>query len=447
MLNNAESVPFKFYFGAPSCVPATTFETSGAKLLPEDVRFLLSDSKIKYLSEMMNFPGVILGIEDVLQKIRIAKELNKPIDGHAPALRGEQLRKYIQAGITTDHESIELEEAIEKISYGMKILIREGSAAKSYDTFKSLIDTNSDMVMFCSDDKHPDDLVEGHINAMVRRAVRDDYDIMEVLRVATLNPVLHYNLDVGLLRVGDDADFIVVDNLRDFNIIETYIKGIKVAEKGKSLIGRPFVEIKNKFKAEPKSESDFWVFPERKKIKVIEVIEEQLITNKIYENAKIEDNNIVSNIENDILKLSVVNRYENQPPAVAFIKNFGLKKGALASSIGHDSHNIIAVGTSDREICNAVNQVIQMGGGMVVVNGEDCFSLPLPVAGLMSNDDGYSVAEKYKAINEVARDLGTSLHSPFMTLSFMALLVIPKLKLSDKGLFDVESFQFTSLYV
>lgn len=447
MMKNAESTPFKFFFGAPSCVPATAFETSGARITPKDIELLLNDSRIKYLSEMMNFPGVIFGFDDVMQKIKIAKELNKPIDGHCPGLRGENLKKYIDAGITTDHESFELDEALEKINFGMKILIRECSAAKNFDTLKSLINTHSDMVMFCSDDKHPDELVDGHINLIVKRAVQEGFDMMKVLRIASLNPILHYKLDVGLIREGDDADFIIVDNLKEFNILETYIKGIKVAENGKTLINKAPIELLNNFNAEPKVENDFKVIPEKNKIKIITAIDGQLITNQTIEEAYIKNGNVVSNIEKDILKICVVNRYKNVAPAIAFIKNFGLKKGAIASSISHDSHNIIAIGTSDKEICNAVNSLIDTKGGMVVVNEEDLFSLPLPIAGIMSNEDGYIVAEKYKKLNEKAKELGTNLKSPFMTLSFMALLVIPKLKLSDKGLFDGEKFEFTSLFV
>lgn len=447
MIRNAESTPFKFFFGAPSCVPATTFETSGACITSEDIELLLKDSRIKYLSEMMNYPGVIFGFDDVMKKIKIAKEFNKPIDGHCPGLRGENLRKYIDAGITTDHESFELDEALEKISLGMKILIREGSAAKNFDTLKSLINTHSDMVMFCSDDKHPDDLSEGHINLIVQRAVQEGYDVMKVLRIASLNPILHYNLDVGLIREGDDADFIIVDNLKEFNILETFIKGIKVAENGKTLINKTSIELLNNFNTEVKVENDFKLIPEKNKIMVINAIDGQLITNETIEEAYIKNGNVVSNIEKDILKICVVNRYKNAPPSIAFIKNFGLKKGAIATSISHDSHNIIAIGTSDNAICNAVNSLIYTKGGMTVVNEEQIFSIPLPVAGIMSNEDGYIVAEKYKKINEKAKELGTNLNSPFMTLSFMALLVIPKLKLSDKGLFDGEKFEYTSLFV
>ncbi|MDQ1266649.1 MAG: adenine deaminase [Bacteroidota bacterium] len=457
MIKNGEEIPFKFYFGAPSCVPATGFETSGAEISLDDINELIYNPKIKYLSEMMNFPGVIYDSPDVMKKIEFAKnaeiyqdgklvKTGKPIDGHAPGLRGEALRKYIAAGITTDHETFELDEALEKISLGMKISIREGSAAKNFNALHKLIQTNPNMCMFCSDDKHPDDLAAGHINLLVRRALALGYDLFDVLRIASLNPAEHYSLDVGLLRIGDDADFIIVDNLNDFNIVETYIQGKKAAEAGKSLINSVKVLPVNKFNCEPKKASDFYLQPKGGKIRVISAIEGQLITDSLLEEEFIENGCLVSNIENDILKITVVNRYFNAPPALGFIKGFGLKKGAIASSVGHDSHNIIAVGVTDEDIAEAVNTVIEAKGGMVVNNGNSVEILPLPIAGLMTSEDGYETAEKYSKLNSIAKSLGTTMNAPFMTLSFMALLVIPKLKLSDRGLFDGEKFEFVGLY-
>jgi len=442
MLKNGSEVPFKFFFGAPSCVPATTFETSGAKITSDDIKLLLGKTEIKYLSEMMNFPGVVYDFPDVLEKIKIAKVLGKPIDGHAPGLTGKDLQKYISAGISTDHECFSMDEALEKINLGMKVLIREGSAAKNFDELHPLLKLHPKMVMLCSDDKHPDDLVEGHINLLVKRAIDLGYNLFDVLKTVTINPVKHYNLDVGLLQKGDPADFIIVDNLREFKIIETYINGIKVFENGTSLFKPVKATHPNIFKAGSKTTDDFIISPQFKKIRVIEAIEGQLITGEIFTNEKIVNGNVISDTDNDILKIAVINRYENTRPALAFIKNFGLKKGAIASSVAHDSHNIIAVGASDEELCLAVNSVISCKGGLAVVEEKNVEQLALPVAGLMSDEDGHAVAEKYKLLNEKVKSLGSNLKTPFMTLSFMALLVIPKLKLSDKGLFDGEKFEF-----
>ena len=447
MLKNGNMVPFKFYFGAPSCVPSTTFETSGAEVTAKDIRYLFENYDLKYLSEMMNFPGVLNNVPDVMEKIKIAKEFGLPIDGHAPGLKGDSLSKYVTAGITTDHECFELDEAIDKISNGMKILIREGSAAKNFDTLYKLIDARPDMCMYCSDDKHPDELAAGHINVLVKRAIANGSDLFNVLRIACMNPVLHYNLDVGLLREGDNADFIVVENLKEFNVLKTYINGNVVAENSKSKI-IPVISIQpNKFITEKKLISDFKIPSLGKKLRVIEPLDGQLITNEIILEEKIESGYIISDIENDVLKIAVVNRYENAKPALGFIKNFGLKRGAIASSVGHDSHNIIAVGTSDDELCIAVNKVIEMRGGMVVTEGNRIDALPLPVAGLMSPEDGNQVAEKYSYLNKRVKELGSGLNAPFMTLSFMALLVIPQLKLSDKGLFDGDKFEFVDLHL
>lgn len=447
MINNGRKTPFKFFFGAPSCVPATTFETAGAVITADDIRKLFAEDKLHYLSEMMNYPGVLFNDATVMEKIKIAKEFKKPIDGHAPGLMGEDAKKYISAGITTDHECFKLDEALDKINDGEIILIREGSAAKNFDTLHTLIDSHTSSVMLCSDDKHPDDLILGHINQLVKRALKYGHDLFNILTAVCVNPVKHYNLNVGLLREGDDADFIVIDNPDDFNILATYIKGSIVAEKGESLIKKVEAEIINNFNAERKDEKDFTVKEEGDKIRVIEALEGQLITNELVYPAKITDGEVVPDLENDILKITVVERYKNGKPAVAFIKNFGLKKGAIASSVAHDSHNIIAVGTTDEEICKAVNTIIDMKGGICAVYDDNVEVLNLPVAGIMTNEDGYSVAQKYSGINSITKKLGTNFNAPFMTLSFMALLVIPSLKLSDKGLFNGNKFEFTSLFV
>ncbi|CAN5215711.1 adenine deaminase [soil metagenome] len=443
MINNGKKVPFKFNFGAPSCVPATFFETSGASLNSQEVGKLLEKNEIKYLSEMMNFPGVLNKDQEVMRKIKAAIVMGKPVDGHAPGLRGEQANAYIAAGITTDHECFTAEEALDKLKYGMKILIREGSAAKNFEALIELLHTHPNEIMFCSDDKHPDSLAAGHINQLCARAVAKGIDIFKVLQAACVNPVLHYKLDVGLLQTGDAADFIVVKDLSDFEVLQTYINGELVADNGKSLIKSVEETAINKFQCDPVTKADLNVtYNNQKEIPVIEALDGQLITNKLYVQPLVEDGCIVSDTTNDILKIIVVNRYKKAPVAKAFIKNFNLKQGAIASTVAHDSHNIIAVGADDASLIKAINMVIAQEGGVSCVSNHDELVLPLPVAGLMSLDDGYKVAETYTAIDKMAKGLGSTLSAPFMTLSFMALLVIPHLKLSDKGLFDGDSFCF-----
>lgn len=442
MIENGKTVPFKFNFGAPSCVPATIFETAGAVLDSTDVKKLLQRDEIKYLSEMMNFPGVLNKDEEVMKKIGAAHKLNKPVDGHAPGLRGEQAKRYIEAGIFTDHECFTKEEALDKLQYGMKIIIREGSAAKNFEALIDLLNDWPNMILFCSDDKHPDSLVLGHINQLCARAVAKGIDIFKILKAACVNPVVHYKLDVGLLREGDPADFIVVKDLENFEVTKTYINGELVAEEGKSLIITQKPGIINNFSCVIKQTGDFEVkWNGEKEIPVVEALDGQLITNKLSFSPKVADGNIVSDTERDILKIVVVNRYTNAPAATAFIKNFGLKQGALASSVAHDSHNIVAVGVDDESICGAVNLVIHHKGGVSFFKEDVEMIVPLPVAGLMSNEDGYKIAEQYSLIDKVVKEAGSILGSPFMTLSFMALLVIPHLKLSDKGLFDGDRFE------
>jgi len=445
MIENGSSVPFKFFFGASPCVPATKFETAGAALDPGAVEALLQKKEIRYLSEMMNFPGVINNDPDVMAKIALAKRYKKPVDGHAPGLRGEGLEKYIRAGISTDHESFTYDEGKEKISLGMNILVREGSAAKNFDALSPLIAQYPSRCMLCSDDLHPDDLVGGHINRLVKRACGTGIDTMTALRCACLNPVLHYDLDVGLLREGDGADFIEVDNLSDMNVLKTYIRGMLVAENGSSLIPRAASPHVNNFSAMAKRPEDFAVRSREGRINVIEAINDQVITGRIEGRLKPRNGFIASDTGQDILKLTVVNRYAEAPPAVAFVRNFGLKRGAIAASVAHDSHNIIAVGVADEDICSAVNAVIMNKGGLSVAYNNSTETLPLPVAGLMTDEDGHEVARQYSRLSDLAKQLGSSLRAPFMTLSFMALLVIPKLKLSDRGLFDGEAFTFTGL--
>ena len=451
MIENGKQTPFKFFFGAPSCVPATIFETAGAEVNEKEVDALLSRPEIFYLSEMMNFPGVLHNDPVVIAKIKAAQKHNKPVDGHAPGLRGEAAKKYIDAGISTDHECFTIEEALEKLDYGMHIIIREGSAAKNFEALYSIIDTHTNKVMLCSDDKHPDSLAAGHINTICARAVAKGLDVFNILQTACINPVKHYKLPVGLLNPGDPADFILVKDLVHFEVTSTYMNGELVADNGISNIKSvDTIPINNfdckKIEAETLTISKNEYPNKNGLIPVIEALDGQLITNKLMLTGSLQNGNWVTDTSNDILKIVVVNRYHPAPIAKAFIKNFGFKNGAIASSVAHDSHNIVAVGVDDASIAAAINLVIEAQGGVSVVNGanETASSkvLALPVAGLMSANDGFEVASTYTAIDLEAKALGSKLEAPFMTLSFMALLVIPHLKLSDKGLFNGDDFNF-----
>lgn len=456
MIENGKTVPFKFNFGAPSCVPATVFETAGDVLNASHVKALLESGDVKYLTEMMNFPGAIEGDPEVLEKIASAHALGKPVDGHAPGLRGEGLRTYIGRGISTDHECFTIEEAREKLDLGMKIIIREGSAAKNFDALIPLIQNHPDMIMFCSDDKHPDSLVEGHINQLCARAVKQGYDVFNILQAACLNPVRHYKLDVGLLKEGDPADFILLENLQEFRVLQTYIDGQKVADNGKSLIGVPVPESSkhnsilssahkpiNRFGIGTINAEDLKMEGAgRYGLPVIGCLDGQLITEKMALQPKLIEGEWCSDVENDVLKILVVNRYHKAPIAKGFIHRFGLKSGAIASSVAHDSHNIVAVGVDDESLTKAINLVIEAKGGVSCVGNGTQSILALPIGGLMSAEDGYAVANAYTLIDRSAKDLGSMLSAPFMSLSFMALLVIPHVKLSDKGLFDGDGFGF-----
>jgi len=447
MIQNGKKVPLKFNFGAPSCVPATSFETAGAIIDSEDIQKMMANPDIKYLAEMMNYPGVLYDDAEVLKKIAWAKQFNKPIDGHAPGLIGDDLTKYIAAGISTDHECFTFDEALEKLQKGMQVIIREGSAAKNFEALIDLLPKYFEKMMFCSDDKHPDDLLIGHINQLCERAVAKGMDLFKVLQVACINPVKHYNLEVGLLRKGDAADFIVVEDLLRFKVLETYINGELVAKNGKSFIKSVPFRILNNFNINKKKVDNFRFASSSEKIKVIEVLDGELVTNEIHCNSLIMEGNLVSNIEDDVLKMTVVNRYQNSKPSIAFIKNFGIKQGAIASSVGHDSHNIIAIGTSDEFICKAVNLLIKNKGGICAINATTEKVVALPVAGIMSDQPAEIIGASYAELEAMAKEMGSTLSAPFMSLSFMALLVIPSLKLSDQGLFDGSTFKFTSLEI
>ena len=447
MIENGKKVPLKFNFGAPSCVPATSFESAGAIIDADDIKTMMENPDIKYLAEMMNYPGVLFDDAEVLKKIQHAKNNNKPIDGHAPGLRGDDVTKYITAGISTDHECFTYDEALEKLQKGMKVLIREGSAAKNFEALIALLPQHFENMMFCSDDKHPDDLLLGHINQLCERAVAKGVDVFKVLQAACVNPVKHYNLEVGLLQKGDAADFILVDNLKEFNVLETYINGELVAKNGESFVKSVPFEVLNNFDTDKKKVEDFRFASSTEKIRVIEALDGELVTNQIAAASLIIDGNLVSNTQNDVLKMTVVNRYKNAEPSIAFIKNFGIKEGAIASSVGHDSHNIIAIGVSDEMICKAVNLIIENRGGVCAVTSSEEKIVSLPVAGIMSDKPAEVIGKSYAKLDAMAKQMGSTLRAPYMSLSFMALLVIPSLKLSDKGLFDGTSFQFTSLEI
>ncbi len=445
MMKNAEKVPLKFWFGAPSCVPATKFESTGGIIDQSDIEELLSNEKIKFLAEMMNFPGVVNDDTEVHNKLKAALKAGKPIDGHAPGLTGNDLKKYVESGITTDHECTSLREALEKIELGMKILIREGSAARNLSELKSLISTHPDMVMLCSDDLHPETLMGGHIDRLIIELLKEGFDLFKVIRSCTLNPVKHYSLDAGLLRAGDPADFVVLSNYMNMDILETWIDGEKVFEKGRTLFTYSSSNVVNNFKSSVITEDQLKVKNEGNRIRVIGVSDGSLLTKELIFNSGKEEF-VESDNLNDILKIVVKDRYNDAPPAIAFVKGFGLKTGAFASSVAHDSHNIICVGTNDKDIASAINAIVGTKGGLSVSDNNSVDLLPLPFAGLMSDMPVKNVAAEYERLTSKVRSMGSNLSAPFMTLSFMALLVIPQLKLSDKGLFDSGKFNFVPLF-
>lgn len=446
MIENGQSVPFKFYFGVPSCVPATTFETAGGQIGIKETEELLREPAIKYLGEMMNFPGVINNDPAVCSKIALAKRYGKLIDGHAPGLIGDSLTQYIDAGISTDHECLNIDEAEEKLSLGMKILIRDGSASKYLEKFICLLDRHKDQLMLCSDDIHPDELVDGYLNETCRRAIALGYDPIDVIRMATLNPAKHYGLNVGLLQIGDDADIAVIDSLENFRVLQTYIKGQLVAEGGKSLIYPKQAKPLNNFVSSLKQPNDFLIPKMGKFVRIIDVKDGEIFTRHLIYETPENGPYLNADTEQDILKIAVVNRYHKAPPALGMVKGFGLKQKSIASSVAHDSHNIVAVGTNDKDMTSAVNIIMESKGGLAAVVGNFTEFLPLPIAGIMTDLDAHTAAKKYSKLNAIASSFGSYLSAPFMTLSFMALLVIPQLKLSDQGLFDGEKMRFVNLF-
>lgn len=446
MIENAKLSPLKCLFGAPSCVPATSFEHSGAIITADDIHQLLSRDDIGYLSEMMNFPGVLNNDEEILKKISSARFFNKPIDGHAPGLLGNDAKTYISHGISTDHECTTLQEALDKISHGMKILIREGSAAKNFDALHPLISLYPHMCMFCSDDKHPDSLLEGHINILIKKAIHLGYDLFDVLSIACIHPVTHYSMPIGLLNIGDPADFIIVDSLIDFTVKSVFINGEQVVQNGTLNCTIPSVSYNDMSICNTKyiTEKDIILYGDTSLVHVIEAIPGQIVTGRSLYKMESIDGILSSSTIDDILKIIVINRYSYSKPAIGFIKGFGLKCGAIASTIAHDSHNIIAVGVDDTSIMKAVNALIEEKGGISLYNNT-LSVLPLDIAGLMSSHDAHTVANRYIEIERLVKQTGCTMPAPYMALSFMALLVIPTLKLSDIGLFDGEIFECINL--
>jgi adenine deaminase len=446
MVRDGNRSPLKFHFGVPSCVPSTPFETAGAIIDSRAIEELISDERFKYLAEMMNFPGVINQDEEVVRKLQLAREYGKPIDGHAPGVRGEDLEKYVSAGISTDHECHDYDEALEKIRAGMTIQIREGSAARDFDALYPLIDQYPGQVMLCSDDRHPNDLIRGHIDELIRKGLSYGLNFFNLLQAATWNPVKHYGLDVGLLQEGDPADFILVDDPDSFKIRSVYIEGQQVYDQEKVLY-EPLADKKpNVMNPRHLMPEDFKVKARSNRVRVIHALDNQLFTSSSWETLADDGGLLHSDTEKDVLKVAVVNRYQPQLPSVGFIRNFGLKKGAIATSIAHDSHNLLVVGVGDNSIAEAIRLLREQKGGIVVYDGNQGRGLPLEIAGLMTHRPGREVAARYEQLTEEARILGCTLEAPFMTLSFMALPVIPELKITDQGLFDVTTFQHTGLF-
>jgi adenine deaminase len=445
MIDDSKKVPLKYFFGAPSCVPATDYETSGASINAGDIEYLMGKREIKFLSELMNFPGVINDNRDVWEKIDIAHKVGKPIDGHAPGLKGEYLKKYIAAGILTDHECSTLEEAEEKISLGMKIQIREGSAARNFDTLKILLKKYPEKVMLCSDDLHPEMLVKGHINLLVARLVSEGFDLFDTIKSCTYNPALHYSLNTGIIKPGMPADFIIVDDPGRMNVFETFIEGEKVFDRGKVLFDYRGASPINNFSSSKISKEDIRIIALTDKLRVIKAFNGQLYTKEEIDSVVLGEE-IEQNTDIDLLKIVIKDRYKNSPPNVAYIRGFGLKSGAFASSVSHDSHNIVCVGTNDEDIVATINSIVEMRGGLVFANGEEIISLPLEIGGIMSDRPVEEIAEKYQKISDAVKNCGCTMEAPFMSLSFMALLVIPELKISDKGLFKLSTFSYVPLF-
>ncbi len=447
MVNNAKTVPFKFYFGVPSCVPASPFEKSGAILDSDIVERLIREDDFSFLAEMMNFPGVVNNDEEVMRKIRSAIAASKPVDGHAPGVSGEQLRAYAKAGISTDHECSNINEALEKLKAGIKIQIREGSAARNFDGLIDLIKNHKEAIMFCTDDCHPDYLQSGHINKLLARAVNLGYNIYDILHAICINPRNHYALKTGALQVNDPADFIVVDDLKSFDVSRTFIDGEEVYRKGEISIQVPETKPPSFHFRSSFKKGNLEVLSNGENINIIGVIKGELLTEWIKEKSPVPQGGIVkASTDTDLLKIVLLDRYDSTMPVVAFIRGFKLKSGALASSIAHDSHHIIAVGVDDDSIDSALSWIVNNRGGLCYAADGKVSGIRLPYYGLMTDENGISISRKYKELNNIIKESGCGLDTPFMTLSFMGLTVIPQLKIYHKGLFDGVRFMHTTLF-
>ena len=447
MIESARQVPLKFYFGAPSCVPATAFETAGARLGARDVEELLGRDDIFFLAEMMNFPGVISQDPEVMAKIQSAVRMGKRVDGHAPGLCGPELASYIRAGISTDHESLSLAECYEKLALGMKIQLRQGSSARNLDDLHPLISSHSGQCMLCTDDLKPADLVHGHINLLIKKCLSLGHDLFDILQCACVNPVHHYQLGVGLLQKGDPADFILVDDLERMEISATWINGEMVSSKGRPLFQAAQETPVNHFHAAPITAEQLRVRARGAQIKVIEVNDGQIVTGAGRHPVPPDHTVVEADPLADLLKILIHNRYQPALPTIAFVRGFGLQHGAMASSIAHDSHNIIAVGASDLDLVRAVNLLQESGGGICFVKGDEENRMELPVAGLMGLGSCEEMAASYSMLEQMVKENGCRLQTPFMTLSFLALPVIPALKITNLGLFDGKRFELTDLFV
>lgn len=447
MIKSSKKVPLKIFFGVPSCVPATEFDTSGAKFGTKETNELLKRDELFYMGEFMDLTGIEQNNPTTYKKIELAKKYKKPIDGHLPVFNKDFAKKYIKLGISTDHETITKKDAIFKIKHNMKIQIREGSACKNFDDLIDIIKNHYKDCMFCSDDSHPNELLNGHMNLLVKRAISLGYDPLKVLTVACVNPVKHYNLPVGLLQVGDPADFIEVNNLKELKIKKSVINGITVFDGKKLTFDRVEPKIVNNFVARPLAKQDLLVKAKSDKINVIELVKDQIVTKKTIYQGKIKNGFVVSDIKNDILKIVYMNRYKNLKPKISFIKGFGFSRGAVAESVSHDSHNIVAVGANDDDLLKAINSLISQKGGFFAIDGNKCRSLPLSIAGLMSNLNLENIVKKYEQVNRLIEGFGSTIKSPLMTLGFMALLVVPALKIGEKGLFDTEQNRFIGNFV
>jgi adenine deaminase len=452
VLDTSENLPVTVFIMFPSCVPATPFESSGAELGPRDMEPFVNHARVLGLAEMMNYPGVLFNDPSVLAKITVFK--NKVLDGHSPGLVGKDLAAYVSAGIGSDHECTGLEEAREKLGMGMRIMIREGSAAKNLDALLPLVNEhNSRNCFFVTDDLEPADILEkGHLNSLIAKAIKKGLDPVTAIQMATINTARYFRLrDRGAIAPGYVADLVTLDDLSEVKVSSVYKNGVLTAQAGKVLVSRSEQISPNL----PKTFNVNWdkipglqVKAEGSKINVIGVIPGQIVTKRLVESASIQDGYAVADPDRDILKIAVIERHHATGNyAVGFIKGFGLKRGAIVSTVAHDSHNIIVVGTNDADMMIAAKSIADLGGGMAVVeNGKVTAKLPLPIAGLMSPAPINQVKDDLEGIVAAALSLGCTLENPFATLSFMALTPIPELKITDQGLFDSANFKFAKLF-